>query len=216
LPEAIQRPSPNCGPRRDGLHPHLIVLHFTAMTSAEAALARLCDPGAQVSAHYLIGRDGRLWQMVDERARAWHAGQGSWMGQDDINSRSIGIELDNDGIAPFSEPLMTTLEPLLGAIMARRSIAPEGVIGHSDMAPGRKYDPGPRFDWQRLARRGLCRVGGGSTAGVQAFGQAARALGYTADVDDATLLEAVRLRWRPWGRGPLVPADLAALPRAGD
>ncbi len=186
------------------------------MASADAALARLCDPGARVSAHYLIGRDGRLWQMVDERARAWHAGQGSWMGQGDINSRSIGIELDNDGIAPFSEPLMATLEPLLGAIMARWGIAPEGVIGHSDMAPGRKRDPGPRFDWQRLARQGLCRAGGGGTAGVQAFAQAARALGYTADVDEATLLGAVRLRWRPWGRGPLVPADLAALPRVGD
>jgi len=186
------------------------------MTSADAALSRLCDPGAQVSAHYLIGRDGALWQMVDERARAWHAGEGSWMGQGDINSRSIGVELDNDGIVPFSEPLMATLESLLGAIMERWGIRPDGVIGHSDMAPGRKRDPGPRFDWQRLALCGLCRAGGGGNVHGRGIRQTARALGYSAPVDDAALLDAVRLRWRPWGRGPLAPADLAALPVPGD
>ncbi|HBS49237.1 MAG TPA: N-acetylmuramoyl-L-alanine amidase, partial [Rhodobacteraceae bacterium] len=84
-------PSPNFGPRRDGLRPALIVIHYTAMDSARAALDRLCDPGAQVSAHYLVGADGAVCQMVEEAARAWHAGAGEWAGKGDINSRSIGI-----------------------------------------------------------------------------------------------------------------------------
>lgn len=125
------------------------------MDSAGAALQRLCDPATEVSAHYLIGAEGTCWQMVAEGQRAWHAGAGQWCGQDDINSRSIGIELDNRGDHPFAEPQMATLEALLADIMARWSIPALGVIGHSDMAPGRKIDPGPRFDWRRLARLGL-------------------------------------------------------------
>jgi len=125
------------------------------MDSAQAALQRLCDPIAEVSAHYLIGADGTCWQMVAEDQRAWHAGAGQWCGLDDINSRSIGIELDNRGDHPFSEPQMAVLELLLSEIMTRRSISPQDVIAHSDMAPGRKIDPGARFDWQRLARLGL-------------------------------------------------------------
>ncbi|MEO1732701.1 MAG: N-acetylmuramoyl-L-alanine amidase, partial [Pseudomonadota bacterium] len=89
MTDRIWHPSPNFGSRRNGLEPTLVVLHYTAMTDARAALRRLCDPATEVSAHYLIGRDGTTWQMVDEADRAWHAGQGSWAGQDDINSRSI-------------------------------------------------------------------------------------------------------------------------------
>ncbi len=151
----IWHPSPNFGARRDGVLPELIVIHYTAMESAEAALDRLCDPAAEVSAHFLIGNDGRLWQMVGEPWRAWHAGAGEWQGREDVNSRSIGIELDNRGTHPFSEPQMAVLEGLLADIMARWGIRPEGVIGHSDSAPGRKFDPGPRFDWARLVRQGL-------------------------------------------------------------
>ncbi|MCB1395541.1 MAG: N-acetylmuramoyl-L-alanine amidase, partial [Rhodobacteraceae bacterium] len=88
---ALWHPSPNFGPRRDGLKPALVVIHFTAMTGAQAALARLCDPAAEVSAHYLIGGDGTVWHLVDEAMRAWHAGAGEWAGMRDINSRSIGI-----------------------------------------------------------------------------------------------------------------------------
>ncbi len=209
-------PSPNCGVRRDRLTPLLVVLHYTEMASAEAALTRMCDPDAQVSAHYLIGRDGMVWQLVEEDLRAWHAGAGCWDGHEDINSRSIGIELDNDGASPFSEPLMAALEPLLAGIMIRWNIPPEGVIAHSDMAPGRKRDPGARFDWSRLALQELCRPGPvGRAPGVAdwpAFRAAARRLGYCAPVDDAVLLAAVRLRWRPRGRGPLCADDLAALP----
>ncbi|MFW8593544.1 N-acetylmuramoyl-L-alanine amidase [Cribrihabitans neustonicus] len=214
-PGARWHPSPNHGPRRDGLTPSLIVLHYTAMDSAEAALARLCDPQAEVSAHYLIGGDGTLWQLVQENARAWHAGAGEWHGKADINSRSIGIELDNTGNHPFSEPQMERLEVLLAGIIARWGIAPEGVIGHSCMAPGRKSDPGPRFDWRRLERQGLAArtatrapVAHGDAA---AFREAARAAGFTAAADDSSLLAAVRLRCRPWGRGPLAAADFASL-----
>lgn len=152
---AIWHPSPNFGPRRNGLVPELVVIHYTAMDSAQAALDRLCDPAFEVSAHYLIGADATIWQMVDEAERAWHAGAGAWLGCEDVNSRSIGIELDNRGNHPFSEPQMAVLEPLLSGIMDRWSIPASGIIGHSDSAPGRKIDPGPRFDWARLVRQGL-------------------------------------------------------------
>lgn len=125
------------------------------MQSADAALARLCAPEHEVSAHYLIGRDGTLCSLVAEEMRAWHAGAGRWGAVTDVNSASIGVELDNDGTSPFSEPQMATLETLLPGIMTRWGIGPEGVVGHQDTAPGRKIDPGPRFDWARLARQGL-------------------------------------------------------------
>ncbi len=180
------------------------------MDSAQAALERLCDPVHEVSAHYLIGADGAVWQMVREHDRAWHAGAGEWHGYSDINSRSIGIELDNAGTHPFAEPQMAMLELLLNNIMARWDIAPQSVIGHSDMAPGRKADPGPCFDWQRLERQALAAPRGVSHpyGDLRAL---ARARGYTAPIDDATLLAAIRLRYRPWAKGPLQAADLTAL-----
>lgn len=217
-PSAIWHPSPNFGARRDGLTPAIIVLHYTAMDSAGAALDRLCDAQAEVSAHYLIGNDGRLWQLVREEDRAWHAGAGEWRGQLDINSRSIGIELDNTGMHPFSNPQMNALESLMRGIVARWSIQSEDVIGHSDMAPGRKIDPGPRFDWQRLERQNLAtRRGydqGPADAPVDIFRALAIDAGFTADVDDETLLAAIRLRYRPWGKGPLCPADFTPLGHA--
>lgn len=185
------------------------------MTSAQAALERLCDPTVEVSAHYLIGNDGAGWHMVAEDMRAWHAGAGQWMGQDDINSRSIGIELDNTGAHPFSNPQMATLEALLQGIMKRWAIPPSGVIGHSDLAPGRKQDPGPRFDWARLARQGLAQAGGCDPGPRDADPDLFRALaahaGFTAPVDDETLLAAVRLRFRPHAQGPLTSADFTPL-----
>ncbi|NRP12752.1 N-acetylmuramoyl-L-alanine amidase AmiD [Aliiroseovarius sp. xm-m-379] len=212
----IPHPSPNFGPRRDGLHPSLIVLHYTAMDSAKSALDRLCSPEYEVSAHYLICRKGQIYQMVAEEMRAWHAGTGEWAGVQDINSRSIGIELDNDGASPFSEPQMSALEALLRGIMARWDISPQAVIGHSDMAPGRKMDPGRRFDWARLAHRGLAARSGASPAAQDItpdrFRACAHRAGYPANIDDATLLAAVRLRHRPWANGPLSAEDFAALP----
>lgn len=219
MSSAIWHPSPNFGPRRDGLTPSLIVIHYTAMDSAEAALHRLCDPAVEVSAHYLIGGDGTLWQMVAEEHRAWHAGAGEWCGVDDINSRSIGIELDNRGSHPFSEPQMACLEALLVGIMKRWAIPPAGVIGHSDMAPGRKFDPGPHFDWARLERLGLAAARGQDDGPQDVppalFRALARDAGFTADVDDDTLLGAVRLRYRPWASGPLAGADLVPLSNRG-
>lgn len=210
------RSSPNFGPRRDGLRPELVVLHHTAMLTAEAALDRLCDPAAEVSAHYLIAEDGRLWQLVDEAARAWHAGVGEWAGRGDVNSRSIGIELANAGplagFPPFPEPQMAALETLLRGILARWSIPPAGVIAHSDMAPGRKADPGPKFDWRRLAGSGLSAWPAPAPAAAEwpVFRAAATDAGYHAPNGDwETTLAAVRLRFRPWACGPLTAEDVA-------
>ncbi|MHA6262815.1 N-acetylmuramoyl-L-alanine amidase [Arenibacterium sp. CAU 1754] len=211
---AVWHPSPNFTERRDGLTPSLVVLHFTAMDSAQAALDRLCDPKAEVSAHYLISSDGTLFQMVQEEMRAWHAGAGEWAGVDDINSRSIGIELDNTGAHPFSEPQMRALENLLAGVMQRWDIPARGVIGHSCMAPGRKFDPGARFDWARLARSGLAEMPAPAVCpcpDMARFRDMARAAGFTAQAEPQTLLEAVRLRYRPWGRGPLSAADMGVL-----
>jgi N-acetylmuramoyl-L-alanine amidase len=203
----IERPSPNCGPRRDGLTPVLIVLHYTAMQSAEAAARRLCDPEAEVSAHYMVGSDGAVWKLVDEDMRAWHAGAGSWQGLEDINSRSIGIELDNDGYSPFPEPLMAALEALLDDIMARRGIGPERIIAHSDLAPGRKIDPGARFDWRRLALGGRSIWPDPGSTGD--FAKLVSAIGYPGDGDDTDVLNAFRLRFRPGADGPLSEQDRA-------
>jgi N-acetylmuramoyl-L-alanine amidase len=211
----IWHPSPNFGPRRNDARPDLIVLHYTAMASATDARDWLCNPASQVSAHYLIAGDGLTWQMVAEPDRAWHAGAGHWDGHDDVNSRSIGIELSNTGFHPFSNPQMTVLEQLLGQIMARWAIPAAGVIGHSDMAPGRKIDPGPRFDWPRLARQKLARAAPAAsflrnahTPDIGEFHALARHAGYTAPADTEILLQAIRARWAPWRRGPLCDADL--------
>ena len=215
------RSSPNFGPRRDGLRPELVVLHHTAMLTAEAALDRLCDPAAEVSAHYLVAEDGRVWRLVDEAMRAWHAGAGSWGGRGDLNSRSIGIELANAGplagFPPFPEPQMVALERLLDAILPRWGIPAAGVIAHSDLAPGRKADPGPKFDWRRLARGGRAlwteAAPAAGPADWPAFAAAAEAAGYAApDGGWPVLLAAVRLRWRPWASAPEPEAaDVAAL-----
>ncbi|MCV2880594.1 N-acetylmuramoyl-L-alanine amidase [Actibacterium sp. XHP0104] len=205
----LTHPSPNFGPRRDGARPDLIVLHYTAMTSARAALERLCDPLSEVSAHYLIDERGALASLVDEAERAWHAGAGAWGPVSDVNSRSIGIELANTGAHPFPQPQMAALERLLADVMGRWAIPPERVIGHSDMAPGRKGDPGARFDWRRLARTGLSVW---PIAGMPGdFAQDARVFGYAADVPLDLLLQVFRLRFRPWAEGPLDDTDRALM-----
>ncbi|WP_338024985.1 N-acetylmuramoyl-L-alanine amidase [Aliiroseovarius sediminis] len=206
-------PSPNFGPRRDGLQPSLIVLHYTAMPDPDEALARLCAPEHEVSAHYLLHRDGRVFLLVEEEMRAWHAGAGMWRGQGDINSRSIGIEIDNDGASPFSEPQLAQLERLLPIVMKRCSIPPESVIGHSDMAPDRKTDPGRRFPWLRLSRQGL-----GVWPEIKdtapddaAFLRRAASFGYPTETGVATVLDAMRQRFRPWARGSLDARDMGII-----
>jgi N-acetylmuramoyl-L-alanine amidase len=204
---SLTHPSPNFGDRR-GKRVELVVLHYTAMPTCAAALERLCDPLAEVSAHYLIDADGSLLSLVDEGARAWHAGAGAWGGEGDVNSRSIGIELANPGDRPFPEPQMQTLERLLASILQRHRLPPSAVIAHSDMAPDRKGDPGPRFDWRRLARAGLSvwPADGGDPAAPLAA--SLRAAGYP-DATRETLLAAFRLRFRPWAEGPETAEDRA-------
>ncbi|MDZ7708908.1 MAG: N-acetylmuramoyl-L-alanine amidase [Roseovarius sp.] len=208
-------PSPNHGSRRGGVRPDLIVLHHTAMASAQAALDRLCDPAAGVSAHYLICERGRTWQLVPEAARAWHAGAGRWGDVRDVNSRSIGIEIANRGDHPYPAPQMAALEALMRGIMARWSIPHTRVIAHSDMAPGRKADPGPRFDWRGLARAGLSVWSEAQASGAAdrpAFEDAARRFGYpVGDVPPEVLLAAFRLRFRPDATGPLSATDCARI-----
>ena len=153
------RVSPNFNDRPEGVPIDMLVLHYTGMESGEAALERLCDPDAQVSAHYLIEEDGTVHRLVDEDKRAWHAGVSWWRGSSDVNSRSIGIELVNPGhefgYRAFPEEQMVALEALAGAILKRHPIAPRNVVGHSDVAPTRKMDPGELFDWARLAEKGI-------------------------------------------------------------
>lgn len=220
---SLTHPSPNFGERRGGGRVELVVLHYTAMPSCAEALERLCDPQAEVSAHYLIDGDGTVLSLVDECARAWHAGAGEWRGRDDVNSRSIGIELANTGREPFAEPQMAALEWLLAGVLDRHRLGPEAVIAHSDMAPARKGDPGPRFDWRRLALQGLAvwpdlavapppppsptRGEGGALPDMAGFLADLRAFGYPEALPE-TLLTAFRLRFRPWARGPLHAADL--------
>ncbi|MDF0597232.1 N-acetylmuramoyl-L-alanine amidase [Psychromarinibacter halotolerans] len=191
----------------------MVVIHFTAMTSCDAARDRLCDPEFEVSAHYLIGNDGTVLRLVDEAQRAWHAGAGRWGDVTDVNSRSIGIELDNTGAHPFSEPQMQALETLLRGILGRWSIPPERVIGHSDMALARKSDPGPRFDWRRLALGGLSvwPSHNAASAAEADFAEAATRFGYAPDLPPEMRLAAFRLRFRPWASGPLAPEDASAM-----
>ncbi|WP_177172677.1 N-acetylmuramoyl-L-alanine amidase [Loktanella sp. DSM 29012] len=192
----------------------MIVLHYTAMADHAAAARVLCDPAREVSAHYLIGTDGEVLALVPEDQRAWHAGAGRWGCVTDVNSRSIGIEMSNIGTCPFAAAQMDALCDLVAGIMGRWNIPAHRVIGHSDMAPGRKIDPGARFDWRRLALEGLSIWPERATPGD--FRADLARFGYTADVDDDTLLAAFRLRFRPRHTGPLddtdraLAADLAA------
>ncbi len=155
----IQRLSPNCASRGAAARIDMLVLHYTGMRSAGAALARMCDPAAKVSAHYCIGEDGNVFQLVDEKQRAWHAGVSYWRGHDDVNARSIGVELVNPGhefgYRAFPEPQMEALIALCGAVLSRHAVPPRNVVGHSDIAPSRKTDPGELFDWKRLAGEGI-------------------------------------------------------------
>lgn len=212
---ALWHPSPNFGERRGVRRPDMVVLHYTAMRTAEEACARLCCAKAEVSAHYLIAEDGRLWQLVRDEHRAWHAGAGAWGAVRDVNSHSIGIELANRGDHPFPAPQMARLGTLLRGIMRRWSIPPERVVGHSDTAMGRKIDPGARFDWQGLARQGLSIWPDAAEPGD--FRHDCGRFGYdVAQIATADLLAALRLRFRPWATGPLdrtdrsLAADLAA------
>ncbi|MFC4624298.1 N-acetylmuramoyl-L-alanine amidase [Daeguia caeni] len=156
---ALLDPSPNFGMRRDGKTPKFLILHYTGLPTAEEALEILKSPERQVSVHYLVHEDGRVVQMVSEKARAWHAGVSFWKGEEDLNSASIGIEIVNpgelEGYPPFKDAQIEAVIALCQDICARHGIRPEHVLAHSDIAPARKTDPGESFPWDRLHAAGV-------------------------------------------------------------
>ena len=199
-----ERPSPNWDER--ALPISMVVLHYTEMQPAEAALERLCDPEAKVSAHYLITERGEVVRLVPEEKRAWHAGRSYWRGHRDVNSASIGIELDHPGHAlgyrDFAEEQFEALVPLLHDIVHRRDIPRANVVAHSDVAPGRKIDPGELFPWERLAEYRLCLPRprklelGDPFDNDGAFYLALERFGY--DITEGRkAVEAFQRRWRP-------------------
>lgn len=156
MPDAL---SPNCEPRPEGGAVDVLVLHYTGMETAEAALARLRDPEAKVSAHYFVDEDGKITPLVPENLRAWHAGVSFWRGEPNVNDRSIGIEIVNPGhdwgYRDFPLKQVDAVTDLCRDILTRHPIPARNVVGHSDIAPRRKQDPGERFPWQRLAAGGV-------------------------------------------------------------
>jgi N-acetylmuramoyl-L-alanine amidase len=153
------RESPNHGERRGGAKPDMLVLHYTGMRDSKAALDRLCSPTSEVSSHYVVMEDGHIVQCVPEARRAWHAGQSTWAGENDINSCSIGIEIANPGhefgYPDFPRRQIAAVIALCRSIFTRHRIVPERVLAHSDVAPARKQDPGEKFPWRLLHDSGI-------------------------------------------------------------
>ena len=196
--------SPNCNERT--LPISMVVLHYTEMKPVETAIEKMCDPEAGVSAHYCITEDGEVIRLVPEAMRAWHAGVSYWRGHKDVNSASIGIELDHPGHAggyrDFSDAQFEALIPLLARIVEEHDIPRTNVVGHSDVAPARKIDPGELFPWDRLADYGLCLARpdklelGDPFDNDGAFYLALERFGY--DITDGhKAVEAFQRRWRP-------------------
>ncbi len=156
---SVVRASPNHGERREGKRPDAIVLHYTGMETGAAALAWLCDPASEVSCHYLVEEDGTILQLVPEALRAWHAGKSYWAGERDMNSASIGIEIVNGGhdfgSPDYSDAQIAAVIALCKDIARRHKIRPPRILAHSDIAPGRKQDPGEYFPWATLAAAGV-------------------------------------------------------------
>ena len=196
-----ERPSPNHDARpADGVV-DMLVLHYTGMQSAEAALDRLCDPAAAVSAHYLIEENGTLWRLVREDRRAWHAGVAFWRGNCDINARSIGIELVNPGhefgYRPFPKAQMQTLAMLARDLTGEYLIPARNVVGHSDVAPTRKQDPGELFDWRQLAASGVGLWPGFDTDPTADVTELLRRIGYAAGDALSDDVMAFQRHWLP-------------------
>ena len=226
-----ERPSPNHDARSPSGAIDMLVLHYTGMRTAAEAIDRLCDPAAKVSAHYVIDEDGTVWRLVDERRRAWHAGISFWQGTENVNAASIGIELVNPGhewgYRAFPDAQMAALEKLGRELLSRHPIPRDRVVGHSDVAPLRKQDPGELFDWPRLARAGIglwpidAAPAPKDVAGAQAM---LAAIGYrvpsSGALDDETrqVLIAFQRRFRPTrvdgGLDDETAARLSAVERA--
>jgi N-acetylmuramoyl-L-alanine amidase len=219
----IERPSPNHDTR--GASPvDMLVLHYTGMQTGDAALARMCDPAAKVSAHYMIEEDGRVLRLVPEDRRAWHAGISSWRGHRDINARSIGIEVVNPGhefgYRDFPDAQIAALVALAHGLLDRHPIPARNVVGHSDVAPTRKTDPGERFPWRGLAAAGIGlwpaqRSKAGDT--VEAAQRDLARIGYAIDptgvLDDATrqVVIAFQRHFRPRSLEGLLDDETMAL-----
>ncbi len=200
----VSCPSPNHDARTPGVPVDILVLHYTGMKTADEALARLCDPEAKVSAHYTIGRDGRVFVHVPEDRRAWHAGVSHWAGESNINARSIGIELVNPGhefgYVDFAPPQIAALIDLAQAILSRHPIPASRVLGHSDVAPARKEDPGERFPWQQLAEFGIGlwpKGPGGREAPPEALARYGYGLPPHTDVPLRAVIAAFQRHFRP-------------------
>jgi N-acetylmuramoyl-L-alanine amidase len=230
----IDSPSPNHDARGDA-PVDMLVLHYTGMETGDGALARMCDPAAKVSAHYMIEEDGRVFRLVPEDRRAWHAGVSCWRGHRDINARSIGIEIVNPGhefgYRDFPHPQIAALIALSRGILDRHPIPPRNVVGHSDVAPARKTDPGERFPWRFLAEAGIglwpARVHPPATAesfdpgdvggAIAAAQRDLELYGYAIDVtgvlDEETMqvLVAFQRHFRPTRIDGLLDAETAAL-----
>jgi N-acetylmuramoyl-L-alanine amidase len=211
-------PSPNYGPRT--LPISMVVLHYTEMKPVEAAIERMCDREASVSAHYCITEEGEVIRLVAEDRRAWHAGASFWRGIPDVNSASIGIELDHPGhglgYRPFAEAQIDALIPLLARIVKRYDIPRANVVGHSDVAPMRKVDPGELFPWDRIAEYKLCLPRPASLAAGNpfhndgSFFMALERFGYDI-TDQAKAVEAFERRWRPHRITGLPDGEIAAI-----
>ena len=198
--DIFDHPSPNCDDRPEGMPIDMLVLHYTGMPTGEEALARLTNIEHEVSAHYLIEEDGRVFQLVPEAKRAWHAGVSYWRGHKSLNARSIGIELVNPGhdfgYRPFPELQMMALETLALDILARHPIPPRNVVGHSDIAPTRKNDPGELFDWRSLAVKGIGMWPDRAPNGPRNVMDALETVGYET-LDYARALAAFQRHFRP-------------------
>jgi N-acetylmuramoyl-L-alanine amidase len=201
-----ERASPNHAPRRDPTRIDMLVLHYTGMKSAAAALERLCDRQARVSAHYVVEEEGAVWRLVCESRRAFHAGLSCWAGEHDLNHVSIGIEIVNPGhewgYRPFPAPQMSAVAALCRDILSRHPIPAYRVVGHCDIAPDRKIDPGELFDWAGLAQAGIGIWPAAGSAGSarpfdhnQALADLA-AIGYCLAAEEAAVA-AFQRRFRP-------------------
>jgi N-acetylmuramoyl-L-alanine amidase len=215
--KVISAPSPNFDARR--APPDMVVLHYTGMVDGAAALARLTDPEAKVSAHYMVEEDGRVFALVPEERRAWHAGESFWGGRTDINAASIGVEIVNPGhefgYRPFPDAQIATVIELVSDIRSRWTIPDDRILGHSDVAPDRKIDPGELFPWKRLADAGhglwvepatapgAPLAEGDQGLGVLALRAGLARLGYDCprtggyDAGLAVIVRAFQRHWRP-------------------
>ena len=220
--ELVERPSPNFDPRPEGAPIDILVLHYTGMRTAGEALARLCDPEAKVSAHYTVDEEGQIYRHVDESKRARHAGVSWWAGERDVNSRSIGIEIVNPGhefgYVPFPDTQIAAVIGLAHDILARHPIPPHRVVGHSDVAPARKMDPGELFPWAYLAQNGIglypsdIQVADSVThASESSFASMLASYGYGVspdiDIPLATVVTAFQRHFRPERVNGMIDAD---------